>query len=112
MAEHTYIGQSVSYLSPRCLDQHALMPDKCSKLVYRAGLYPSGRVMMAQGPFCGDTWNCHGISVEGEMVTQKIDEWATTPVLCPKRYAFAISRMKRGGVEFIIPSCILQASPV
>ena len=48
------------------------MPVKCSKLVYWARLYPSGRVMMAQGPLCGDARSSHSISVQGEMVIQKL----------------------------------------
>ena len=88
------------------------MPAQCSKLVYRAGLYPSGRVMMVQGPLCGDARSSHGISVEDKMVGQKIDALASTPVSCPQSYELAISRIKRGGIEFITTSPILQASLV
>ena len=58
---------------PNHLDLPALMPANSSKLAYREGLYPSGRVMMAQGPLHGDARSSHGISVEGEAVTQKIN---------------------------------------
>ena len=51
------------------LDQHALMLAKCSNLVHKAGIYPSGRVMMAQGTLHWDARSSHGISVEGEAVT-------------------------------------------
>ena len=91
------------------LDWHALMPAKCSKVVYRAGLYPSSRVMMAQGPLCGDTRSSQDINVRDEMVTQIIYVWASTLISCPQHYELAISRMKRGGVQFIIASHILQA---
>ena len=50
------------------LDWHAFMPAKSSKLVYRAGLYPSGRVRMAQGPLSGDARSSYGISVGAEAV--------------------------------------------
>ena len=43
---------------------------------------------------------------------KKIDAWVSTPISCPQSYELAISRMKTGGVEFIIASHILQASPV
>ena len=69
---------------PNCLDWHALVLAKCSKLGYRAGLYLSGRVMMAQGPLHGDARSYHDISVEGDMVTQKIDAGASTPFSHPR----------------------------
>ena len=42
----------------------------------------------------------------------KINAWVSAPISCPWSYEPAISRVKRGGVEFIIASCILQASHV
>ena len=109
---HTYTGECGLCLFLKHLEWHALVLAKCSKLVYRAGLYAPGRVMMAQGPLCGGARRSHGISVEGEMVTKKIDAWASAPISCPQCYELAISRMKRSGVEFIVASHILQASPV
>ena len=93
------------------LDWHALILAKCSKLVYRAGLYLSGRVTTAQGPLHGDAIS-HSFSVEGKTVIQKFDAWTGAPISCPQSYEHAISRMKRDGVEFIVASHILQASPV
>ena len=55
---------------------------------------------MVLGPLCGDARSSHGISVEDEAVTPKIDAWASTPISCPQSYELAISSMKRGGVEF------------
>ena len=67
---------------------------------------------MVQGPLCGNARSSYSISVEGKMVTQKFDVWASAPFSCPQRYELAISRMKRGGVEFIVAIHILQALPV
>ena len=68
--------------------------------------------MMAQGPLYGDARSSHGISVDGGGVTPKIDVQSSTPISCPQRFELAISRMKRGGVEFVIASHIPQASLV
>ena len=67
---------------------------------------------MAQGPMHGDARCSHNISVEGKGVTPKIDAWTSTPISCPQSYEIAVSRMKRGGVGFIVASHILQASQV
>ena len=42
----------------------------------------------------------------------KINVWASAPISHPQSYELAISRTKRGRVEFIMASYILQASPV
>ena len=60
----------------------------------------------------GTTRSSHSISVEDEMVTQKIDAWASPPISHPRSYELAISSMKRAGVEVIMAGHILQASPV
>ena len=48
---------------------------------------------------------------------RKIDVWASAPVSHPQSYELAISRMKRGGVEFIYSrqypagfTCVISAS--
>ena len=46
-----------------------LVPGKYSKLVYRAGLYSSGRTTMTQDSFHGGARSSYGISVEGKAVT-------------------------------------------
>ena len=97
---------------PNHLDQHPLMLTKCSKLVYRAGLHPSGWVMMAQCPLCGDARSSHSIVVEGETVAQKLMCGLALQFHAPQSYELAISRMKRGEIEFIIAGHILQASLV
>ena len=61
----------------------------------------------------GTPGSSHGISVEDEVVTPKIDVWASTPISHPQSFELAISSMKRGGVEFYRSQpCILEASPV
>ena len=60
----------------------------------------------------GDARNSHGISVQDESVTQKLMHGLTHHFPTPESYELAISRMKRGGVEFIMASCILLASLV
>ena len=42
----------------------------------------------------------------------KIDAQTSTPISCPQSFELAISRTKRGGVEFIIASFIPQVSMV
>ena len=64
---------------------------------------------MAQDPIHWDARSSHGISVEGKGVAQKINAWTCTPISCPQSFELAISRMKRGGVEFIIARHIPQA---
>ena len=59
-----------------------------------------------------DTRNSHSISVEEESVTQKMMHGLVLPFTTPQSCELAISRTKRGGVEFIMASCILLASLV
>ena len=62
--------------------------------------YPFGRVTIVLGPLSGDTRSSHGISVEDETVTPKIDTRARTPISHPQSYELEISSMKRCGVDF------------
>ena len=71
-----------------------------------------GRVSMVQVPLHGCTRNSHGISVKDESVTQKLMHRLALLFPAPQSYELAISRMKRGGVEFIMAGCILLASLV
>ena len=55
------------------------------------------------------TWGMprvYGICSKDELVTPKTNAWASTPIPHPWCCELAISRMKRGGVEVIMPSCI------
>ena len=84
---------------------HASYPP-CSRFqisVQGRVFYPFGRVRMVQGPLHEDARSSHSINVEGEVVTPKINVWASSPVSCPQSYELAISRMKRGGVELLQP---------
>ena len=67
---------------------------------------------MAQGPLHCNARSSHGISVEGKGVTPKINVQSSTPISCHQSFELAISRMKSGGVEFVIASHIPQASLV
>ena len=72
-----------------------------------------GRVSMVQGPIaCGDARSSHSISVKDKSVAQNINAWASAPIPALQSYELAISRTKRGGVEFIMAGCILLASLV
>ena len=64
---------------------------------------------MVQSPLHGDARSYHGISVEDEMVTQKLMWRLALPSHIPQSYELAIIRMKRDVVEFIVDGCILQA---
>ena len=66
--------------------------------------------MTAQGPLHEDAMSSHGIHVEDKRVMPKVDVWSSTPVSCLQSFELEISKMKRGGVEFVIASCIPQAS--
>ena len=66
---------------------------------------------MVRVPCMRDTGNFHGISIQDEKIIPKIAGLAITPIPAPpQRYELAISRIKRGGVEFIMAGHILQAS--
>ena len=38
---------------------------------------------MVRGPLCGECQEFHGICIEDEVVTPKIDAWASTPIPYP-----------------------------
>ena len=97
------LGRVACACSPKILT-------KCSKLTFRAGFYPFGSVTTVQGPLHGDARSSHSISVEDEAVTQKSMCWLALPFHAPQGYELAISRTKRGGVEFIMAGHMLQAS--
>ena len=60
--------------------------------------YPFSRVTVVWGPLHGECQECHGICIQDEVVTLKIDAWASAPFPYPMYYELAMSRMKRGGV--------------
>ena len=68
--------------------------------------------MIVQGPLHGDARSSHSISVKDKMVAQKSMHSLVLPFHITQSYKLAISRMKRGGIEFIVAGCILQASTV
>ena len=82
---------------------HAISP-QCSRFQVsiqgQVFSYSFGRVTTVLGPLHGDARSSHSISVEDEVVTPKVNVWASTPISCPQSYELAISSMKRGVVEF------------
>ena len=68
---------------------------------------------MVQGPIA---WGMPGILTASVLKmswsSQKSMHGLALPFSAPQSYELAISRMKRGGVEFIVAGCILLASPV
>ena len=64
---------------------------------------------MAQGPLHGKCQELHGICVQDGIVTTKIDAWASVPVSHPLYCELAVAKMKRGGVEEVVASCVFQA---
>ena len=60
----------------------------------------------------GDARNPHSISIKDESVIQKSMHGLVVPFPTPQSYELAISRMKRGGIEFMMAGYILLASPV
>ena len=61
---------------------------------------------MAWGTLHGECQEFHGICIQDEVVTPKIDAWTSTPVPHPPFCELAISRIKRGGFEVIMASHI------
>ena len=61
---------------------------------------------MVQGPLHGEFQEFHGICIQDEVVTQKLNAWASVPIPHPLCCELAISRIKRGGVEVIVAGCI------
>ena len=78
-----------------------------SKSAFRAGFfYPVDRVTLVGVPCMGDARSSHSMSVQDEIVTPKIDAWASAHISHPQSYKLPISRLKRGGVEVIVASHI------
>ena len=80
-----WIGVNGTCLPPNCLDQHDLVPARCSKFVFRAGLILSGKVMMAWNPLLGDIRSSHSIIIEDEAVTQKLMHSLALPFHTPPK---------------------------
>ena len=65
---------------------------------------------MVQGPLLVDARSPHGISVKDEVVIQKLMPGLVLSFHTPRVMSLQSLGMKRGGVEFIMASCILLAS--
>ena len=57
---------------------------------------------MLWGPLHGEHQEFHGICIQDEVVTPKINAQASVPVPHPQFCELAISRMKKDGVEVIV----------
>ena len=62
---------------------------------------------MVQGPLHAECQEFHRICIQDEVFTPKIDAKASAPIPHTLCCELAISRMKRGGVDVIMASCIL-----
>ena len=67
---------------------------------------------MVWGPLHGEHQKFFGICIQDDVVTSKIDAWASTPIPHPLCCELAIYRMKRGGVAVIVASHTFYASLV
>ena len=67
---------------------------------------------MAWGPLHGECQEFHGICIQDRMITPKFDSLVSAPISHPPCCEVAIPRMKRGGIEEVMVSNVLQASLV